>query len=73
MVTHYRDEAEGTMVEEGATGGRFERVTLRPHATIASGDAGKARALHAEAHRLCFIANSVNFPVDVEPVIEAAG
>jgi organic hydroperoxide reductase OsmC/OhrA len=52
--------------------GRFERVTLRPRVTIASGDAEKARALHEDAHHLCFIANSVNFPVEVEPVIEAA-
>jgi organic hydroperoxide reductase OsmC/OhrA len=69
-VTNYRDEAEGTMVEDAAIGGRFEQVTLRPHVTIAGGDAKKARTLHAEAHRLCFIANSVNFPVDCEPHIE---
>jgi organic hydroperoxide reductase OsmC/OhrA len=73
VVTRYRDEAEGTMVEDADGGGRFERVTLHPRVTIAAGDEEKARALHAEAHRLCFIANSVNFPVDVEPVIETAG
>jgi organic hydroperoxide reductase OsmC/OhrA len=60
-----RTEADGS--------GRFERVTLHPHVTIAGGDAEKARALHEDAHRLCFIANSVNFPVEVEPVIEATG
>jgi organic hydroperoxide reductase OsmC/OhrA len=73
VVTRYRDEAEGVMHTDADGSGRFERVILRPHVTIASGDVEKARALHAEAHRLCFIANSVNFPVDVEPVIEAAG
>ena len=72
VVTGYRDEADGAMVEDAASGGRFERVTLRPHVTIASGDPEKARTLHDEAHRLCYIANSVNFPVAVEPVIETA-
>jgi len=71
VVTEYSDEAEGTMVED-ARGGRFERVVLHPRVTIAEGDAGKASELHREAHRLCFIANSVNFPVDCEPVIASA-
>jgi organic hydroperoxide reductase OsmC/OhrA len=72
-VVHYVDEAEGTMIEDAASGGRFERVTLRPRVTIAGdGDVAKARELHHEAHRLCFIANSVNFPVDCEPTITRA-
>jgi organic hydroperoxide reductase OsmC/OhrA len=29
----------------------------------------KAMALHHEANKLCFIANSVNFPVRHEPVV----
>ena len=33
-------------------------------------DQGKALALHDEAHRLCFIANSMRFPVDVVPEIK---
>src|SRR5581483_1111180 len=68
-VTHYSDDAEGIMIEDHATGGHFESVTLRPNVTIASGDVEQARALHHEAHRLCFIANSVNFPVTCEPTI----
>ena len=53
-------------------GGRFRRVVLRPVVTIASGsDAERARALHHEAHRLCYIANSVNFPVEHEPEIRS--
>jgi organic hydroperoxide reductase OsmC/OhrA len=70
VVTAYADEAEGTMIED-TEGGRFERVTLRPRVTIAAGDAGKAAELHHEAHRLCYIANSVNFPVACEPAIAA--
>ncbi|HVX99914.1 MAG TPA: OsmC family protein [Pseudorhodoplanes sp.] len=69
VVSHYDDEAEGVMIEDRATGGRFESVTLRPRVRIATGDPAQARALHHEAHRLCFIANSVNFPVACEPTI----
>ncbi len=72
-VLAYRDGAEGTMAE-GAGGGRFTRVTLRPQVTVKAGDdTARATALHHEAHRLCFIANSVNFPVDVEPVVTISG
>ena len=71
IVQAYRDDAEGTMVEDPGGGGRFTHAVLRPVATLAAGsDAGLARALHEEAHRLCFIANSLNFPVTVEPGFE---
>jgi organic hydroperoxide reductase OsmC/OhrA len=72
VVTRYFDEAEGTMIEDASIGGKFERAVLRPRVTIASGDKKTAAALHHEAHRLCFVANSVNFPVDCEPTIETA-
>ena len=69
-VTRYVDEAEGTLMLEGVAG-RFERVVLHPRVTVAPGsDAEKAKELHHEAHRICFVANSVNFPVEYEPVIE---
>lgn len=71
-VSGYVDEAEGTMEETGGAG-RFTRVVLRPHVTIASGDAEKALALHERAHADCFIAASVNFPVEVEARIERQG
>lgn len=71
VVHDYRDEAQGEM-EEGANGaGQFSRVVLRPRVRL-SGDAAKARALHAEAHGYCFIARSVNFPVTIEPLVEAS-
>ena len=72
VVTRYVDEAEGTMIEDASIGGRFERAVLRPRVTVANGDKKTAAALHHEAHRLCFVANSVNFPVDCEPTIETA-
>jgi organic hydroperoxide reductase OsmC/OhrA len=40
---------------------------LHPKVTVAAGsDAAKALELHHQAHALCFIANSVNFPVGNE-------
>lgn len=73
VVTAYRDRATGEMSETGDGGGRFTSVRLRPRVTVASGDAGLARRLHEQAHHLCFIASSVNFPVACEPEILFAG
>jgi organic hydroperoxide reductase OsmC/OhrA len=67
-VLDYSDEASGRMEVAADGSGRFVRVVLRPRVRLApDGDRGRARDLHHEAHRLCFIANSVNFPVDIEP------
>ncbi len=70
VVTAYEDGPEGEMAEETGGEGQFTRVVLRPRVTIAPGsDAHAAEALHESAHRMCFIARSVNFPVLHEPVI----
>ena len=72
-VLAYRDDATGTMVEVEGGGGRFTAVVLKPVVTIAAGgDVARAKALHEDAHRLCFIANSVNFPVGIEPEVTVA-
>ncbi|GAB3604214.1 OsmC family protein [Microbacterium aureliae] len=74
VVTAYRDEASGVMVEDGRGGGAFREVVLRPHVTVAEESMrDAATAAHAQAHEWCFIANSVNFPVRHEPVIEVSG
>jgi organic hydroperoxide reductase OsmC/OhrA len=71
VVTDYRDSAMGTMTEHTDGSGEFTRVTLRPHAVIASPDRmAEATELHAKAHHMCFIARSVNFPVEHEPVVK---
>src|ERR1700761_965878 len=74
VVTAYRDHAEGTMRTEAAKGsGKFTEVVLRPEVSFASEvDLALARELHEEAHKRCFIANSVNFAVRCEPVFVAA-
>ena len=69
-VLGYQDLPVGTMEERSDGSGAFIRVELRPRITISAGtDKAKARNLHDEAHRYCFIANSVNFPVGVIPEI----
>ena len=58
------------MVTDARGGGRFTEVTLRPVVTVASDEMSRAaQALHEAAHDLCFIANSVNFPVGCEPSV----
>lgn len=70
VVTAYEDAPEGTM-EEGREGGRFTSTVLRPRIRFAgAADLALATALHERAHALCFIANSVNFPVTCEPVFD---
>jgi organic hydroperoxide reductase OsmC/OhrA len=72
-VMDYRDCAQGVM-EEDATGvGQFVSVMLRPIVKIADGDSAEmARGLHENAHRLCYIARSVNFPVEIRAEIVRA-
>jgi organic hydroperoxide reductase OsmC/OhrA len=72
VVTGYVDRPVGTMAQAGV-GGHFTRVLLRPVVTIAdAAQADLARRIHADAGEACFIASSVNFPVDHEPTIEVA-
>ncbi len=72
VVVDYRDQAAGTMQEMSDGGGQFVEVTLNPVVTITAGDAAEAHALYHKAHEMCFIARSVNFPVDCVPTIRVA-
>lgn len=70
VVTAYEDAASGAMADTPNGGGRMTSVTLRPRVTIASeSNPETAHQLHHQAHELCFIAASVNFPVGCEPEI----
>jgi organic hydroperoxide reductase OsmC/OhrA len=70
VVTGYEDRALGTMAEAQDGSGQFTRVVLRPQVTVsAESDVEKALKLHEEAHRMCFLANSVRFAVLHEPKI----
>jgi len=73
-VVDYQDAAFGEMRENPDGSGEFVRVVLRPVVTIEFGnDRAKATDLHHRAHELCFIARSVNFPVEVQPEIRESG
>lgn len=74
VVLSYEDAAIGEMDETADGGGVFVRVELRPEVRIAAGgDPEKARHLHEDAHRLCFIARSVNFPVTTQDRVLVEG
>lgn len=62
-VVSYEDEAEGEL-----DGERFIRVMLRPRVAFdVEIEAERVESLHHRAHERCFISNSVNCPVEVEP------
>ncbi len=64
-VTAYADEPVAVGETDAAGASRFLRATLRPRITVARGtDLQRADALHARVHEYCFIARSVNFPVE---------
>ena len=72
-VMSYHDHPTGTLLMEPDGSGRFTDITLHPSVIVAEIDQiGPAAELHDKAHRLCFVANSVNFQVHIEPSAHAA-
>jgi organic hydroperoxide reductase OsmC/OhrA len=70
IVTEYIDNATGIMIETSNGGGRFTEITLHPIIKIADNSMKeKAKSLHKKANELCFIANSLNFPVHHEVTV----
>lgn len=70
IVESYVDDAAGEMHIAANGIGRFTGITLRPRIKLQDAQtATQAIALHQKAHEFCFIANSLNFPVIVEPLI----
>lgn len=67
VVVDYVDAASGTLHTRADGSGALTEAVLRPVVTIRGGDPAAADALHARAAELCFIANSVSFPVRHEP------
>jgi organic hydroperoxide reductase OsmC/OhrA len=63
-IASYEDDAEALL-----DGRRFTSATLRPTVRWAGDppDPDAIEDLHRRSHELCFIANSVEFPVGVEP------
>ncbi len=70
-VVAYSDHAEGVMRTRPDGSGQFTEVRLRPRVLLQDGrQLERAAALHEHAHRLCFIANSCNFPITHQAVVE---
>jgi len=69
IVTAYQDIAEATMVITDDGGGYFTQVVLKPAITLKERSMEvEADRLHHEANKLCFIANSVKFPITHQAV-----
>jgi organic hydroperoxide reductase OsmC/OhrA len=78
-IVGYEDRATGELGISGSgphgVAGKMsmQKVVLHPRVTVVKGtDLADANAIHAKAHANCFMANSVNFPVTVEPTIVEA-
>ncbi|MGQ0559976.1 MAG: OsmC family protein [Sphingosinicella sp.] len=70
VVESYADDAEGTLGRRDDGRIAITRIVLRPRVAFADdlpSDEAIAR-LHEEAHARCFIANSLNSEMLVEPV-----
>lgn len=72
IVTSYIDEAAGEM-ETGKDGsGQFKRIVLSPQVRITEASRKvEAETLHHRAHEMCFLARSVNFTIDIQPLTES--
>jgi organic hydroperoxide reductase OsmC/OhrA len=71
-VLSYDDEADAVMPED-LRPVRITRITLRPRIVVADGvDLDKARKLVGRAHDACYVANTVNAEIVIEPVVEHA-
>ena len=71
-VLAYEDEADAVMPDDQKPM-RITRITLRPRIAVAAGsDLDLVRRIADRAHEGCFIANTLNAEMVVEPVIEHA-
>jgi organic hydroperoxide reductase OsmC/OhrA len=70
-VASYSDHGVGKLaIRDGKM--RMVEVLLRPQVRVADpAMVERAQALHAKAHANCFMSNSVNFEVRVEPTVTA--
>ncbi len=72
VVTEYIDYAKGIMEETKDGSGQFTEVILYPKVRISDPDmVERAKELHEEANKMCFIANSCNFKIQHQPDITA--
>ena len=70
-IAEYTDHGTGTLaIKDGKM--RMVAVVLRPRVRITDpAQVERAQALHEKAHANCFMSNSVNFDVRIEPAVTA--
>jgi len=69
VITAYSDNATGVMIENEKVGGSFKKVILNPVCEVADESMITiAIDLHHKTHKICYIANSVNFDVICKPI-----
>lgn len=68
-VKDYEDHPVGIMTETTEGGGKFTEIILKPIVVVEKEEhLNILNELHKQANKLCFIANSVNFPVRHEAI-----
>lgn len=69
IVVDYIDNATGILVQNSNGSGQFSEVTLNPIVIVTEDFMiEKAIEIHEKAHEFCFIANSVNFKIHINPI-----
>jgi len=73
IVESYRDDPVGLGETSPNGAGRFVGATLKPQIVVRAGaDLKEADAIHHRIHEYCFIARSVNFPIDYQATYAVA-
>jgi organic hydroperoxide reductase OsmC/OhrA len=75
LVSHYRDQAEGSMGRVGRGRMAVTEIVLRPDIGFSGREPDPAELdqLHHQAHERCFIANSLKCGIRVEPAPAQGG
>ena len=67
VVRSYKDNPEGILKVNSEGRGGFESAILKPKVELLDRTlTSRVKQLHKEAGKLCFIANSVNFPIEFD-------
>ena len=70
IVVDYIDNATAILQETENGNGKFSSITLNPIVTVTEkAMIEQATELHKKANEFCFVANSLNFKVEHQPVI----
>lgn len=71
-ILSYKDDISGELEIHAGGDGKFKQANLYPHVVIDDPEKiSLATELYQSAHQKCFIANSVNFPVECFPQVSA--